>query len=377
VTHQLAQALALTIDSIPGKSSFIASSQTNTSSAGPKSVVSSLSADGNNLVISFPYVDGSIDKVDYKIDQGKFNLIVIPRPGFDRITQQDLSYSYSGGTADCIIVLGCDQLSAIGALFTQNQALFDSVPVIINIDNHEANQNFGNINIVSPVSLLELVYQTITSLIPSLTPAIATQLYAALNTSTQQLTSTTTTPEHFELAAALMRAGATRSTPTAARPNQRPTTPSPAGARPTNPSRPPTRTPSTPPTPPVRPTTPPSTGVRPTTPVKSPHLTSRQPYRPSTQKAQSPPPPAKHTPAPVTAPTRHEQPSHHEQAIKPPKNWLETLPISDDTSAPTDIEGTKETGSGMHTDQPIRHDDETQTPADWLKPKIMKGSGLI
>ena len=36
-------------------------------------------AGGNNLVVSMPYKDGSIEKVSYHIDGNKFNLVIEPR----------------------------------------------------------------------------------------------------------------------------------------------------------------------------------------------------------------------------------------------------------------------------------------------------------
>ena len=44
-------------------------------------IQSTFTTKGDNLVISFPYTDGSIDKVDYNIQGETFNLIVTPQIG--------------------------------------------------------------------------------------------------------------------------------------------------------------------------------------------------------------------------------------------------------------------------------------------------------
>jgi len=48
-------------------------------------IQSTLGTGGSNLVISFPYSDGSVDKVDYNIQNNQFNLIVIPQSGQSKL----------------------------------------------------------------------------------------------------------------------------------------------------------------------------------------------------------------------------------------------------------------------------------------------------
>lgn len=333
-------------------------------------ISSTLSASGDNLVISFPYVDGSIDKVDYKIDQGRFNLIVIPRPGFEKVTPDQISFDQSGGVTDCLIVLGCPTLNALGDLFTQNQALLDSVPVIVNIDTHTNNQNFGNINIVMPenISLAELVYKTLQNIHFALDPTTATQLYAAISIGTQNLTSATTTPETYEAIAALIRAGAVRPTPPQppARMTQVQTRPS---ARTQNAQRPAIST---------------QNAVRPTTSVKQHAATAPRPASPpnprpvQSTKPQSTPASKPSNPSRQSTSTSRPESAPREQSptIHAPKSWLESIPT--DAPAPTsDAEGTQEMTSGIMDGLNQANEQNTQTPADWLKPKIMKGGGLV
>lgn len=370
-----AEALATAIlTNSQGKSVSIAASGTIPQSPLiTRPISSTLSAGGDNLVISFPYVDGSIDKVDYKIDQGRFNLIVIPRPGFEKVTPDQISFDYGGGVNDCLIVLGCPTLNALGDLFTQNQALLDSVPVIVNIDTHADNQNFGNINIVMSenISLSELVYKTLQSANFALDPTAATQLYAAISIGTQNLTAPTATPETYEAIAALIRAGAVRPTPP--QPQARMSSPAP--------TRPATRTQnmSQRPATPVQNAPRPASAIKQQQPAQKPRPAGPQNSRPA-QGAKPQQAPATRPPNPPrqSAGTSRPESAPREQspAIHAPKNWLESIPA--DAPAPVhDAEGTQETTSGIMDGLNQANEQNTQTPADWLKPKIMKGGGLV
>ncbi len=369
-----AEALATAIlTNSQGKSVSIAASGTIPQSPLiTRPISGALAAGGDNLVISFPYVDGSIDKVDYKIDQGKFNLIVIPRPGFEKVTSDQISFDYGGGVTDCLIVLGCATLDALGDLFTQNQALLDSVPVIINIDMHADNQNFGNINIVAPgdISLAELTYKTLVSMNFALDPTAATQLYAAISIGTQNLTSAAVTPETFEAIASLIRAGAVRQAPP--QPQARMNQPARPAARPQQMSPRPTASIQNP----ARQ----NTGVRPQQATPAP--------RPANQGTQRPMQHAKSQPASVAKPTnvqrqasgasRPESGSREQSpAIHAPKNWMENIPAETTPAEAKDIEGTREKTSGIMDGLNPAQEQNIQTPADWLKPKIMKGGGLV
>src|SRR3972149_6840591 len=48
-----------------------------------------IGAGGDSLMVSFPYTDGAIDKVDYNIQGESFNLVITPRPGFAKLDPSD------------------------------------------------------------------------------------------------------------------------------------------------------------------------------------------------------------------------------------------------------------------------------------------------
>lgn len=174
----------------------------------------SLTTGGNSLVISFPYTNGAIDKVDYNIKGDRFNLIIIPRSESYRLNPQEVKYSYTGGEIDYIIVIDCQNLKAIGPLYEENTAQFQGKD-IINIDRHLTNANFGTINLVDKKisSTSQLVLQIIQSLRIEIDKEIATNLYTGILAATNNFSSYSVGPETLEDAALLLKKGAIKKRP--------------------------------------------------------------------------------------------------------------------------------------------------------------------
>lgn len=164
---------------------------------------------GDNLVVSLPYVEGSIDKVDYNIEGDHFNLIVTPRAGFPKFTQDQVKFSYSGGIANFIIAIDCPTLNSLGTLYTENKTQFQGRE-IINIDRHLTNANFGSINLVDKTasSVSELILELLKSLNIEFDRDIATNLYAGIAAATNNFTSYSVNAKTFENAAFLLKKGA-------------------------------------------------------------------------------------------------------------------------------------------------------------------------
>src|SRR3989338_1600110 len=164
---------------------------------------------GRNLVISFPYQEGSIEKVSYNIENDKFNLVIEPREGFPTITQEMMKYSSSGGNIDAIVTVGCSQLEELWNLYSNNQDLYNGKQ-IINLDNASNNNNFAKINIVdtSAISISELMNDFINQLGLNMEPDIATNLLAGLTSATDNFSSGEVTASTFETAANLLKQGA-------------------------------------------------------------------------------------------------------------------------------------------------------------------------
>ena len=168
-----------------------------------------IGASGDSLMISFPYSDGSIDKVDYNIQGENFNLIVTPRAGFPKLNPDRVSFSYTGGIVDFIIVIDSPTLNSLGEIYTENQSHFTGRD-IINIDRHLTNAYFGTVNYVNKTisSISELVLVLIQNIKIEIDRDIATNLYAGVAAATNNFTSYSTNADTFENIAALMRMGA-------------------------------------------------------------------------------------------------------------------------------------------------------------------------
>lgn len=166
---------------------------------------------GKNLVISFPYQEGSIEKVSYNIENGAFNLIIEPREGYPLITPENIQYSYSGGNIDLIFTIGVTRLAELDTLYQNNQALFHNSSVV-NLDSHSHNQRFGRVNLVDPTvsSLSELTVALLSQLGLEFDPDIALNLLAGITNGSQNFTSGQTTADTFEAAAICLRFGGKR-----------------------------------------------------------------------------------------------------------------------------------------------------------------------
>lgn len=82
--------------------------------------------------------------------------------------------------------------------------------IVINIDHHVSNNNFGNINWVDPdkAATGEMIYELIKLLNVEITPDIATCLYTAISTDTGSFIYSNTTAYTHQIAAEMLRYGA-------------------------------------------------------------------------------------------------------------------------------------------------------------------------
>lgn len=176
---------------------------------GVDKVTNSLSTGGKNLIVSFPYVEGSIEKVSYNVENETFNLVIEPREGYPSITPDKLNYSFGGGSFDTIVTVGVSNLADLDALYSQNQALFSEKP-IINIDTNPANSRFGRTHFIeqNTATLSEVVLGILQSSGMRLDGDIATNLLAGITSGSNNFSSPKSNFTTFEAAAICMRSGA-------------------------------------------------------------------------------------------------------------------------------------------------------------------------
>jgi nanoRNase/pAp phosphatase (c-di-AMP/oligoRNAs hydrolase) len=172
-------------------------------------IQNTVGSNGDNLVVSFPYTDGSIDKVDYNIQGNLFNLVITPRQGHQKLDPSQVNYSYSGGSLDFIITIDTPTLQNLDTIYTENQQLFQGKE-IINVDRHLTNGFYGTVNLVQKTasSISELVLPILQQLKIEMDKDIATNLYMGIATATNNFTSYSVNAETFETVAALLRNGA-------------------------------------------------------------------------------------------------------------------------------------------------------------------------
>lgn len=107
---------------------------------------------------------------------------------------------------DLVFVVECPSLGRIGCV----QKLLRPETVIVNIDHHPSNQNFGKINWLDTkaAAVGEMVYDFLAALRFKITPPVAQAIYTAILTDTGRFRYPATTPQTLEIAARLMKLGA-------------------------------------------------------------------------------------------------------------------------------------------------------------------------
>jgi len=107
---------------------------------------------------------------------------------------------------DLLIVLDC------GASYMTNfpNLLTDKAQVVVNIDHHASNDNFGTINIVEPksASATLILYKILKDIGAEITPEMATCLLTGIYNDTGSFMHSNTSLEVYEVAADLMKSGA-------------------------------------------------------------------------------------------------------------------------------------------------------------------------
>lgn len=136
-----------------------------------------------NLVISFDYVDGMVEKVSYNVEGDRFSLVLSGKEA--TIDPSQIAFSQNSGDFDLIIILDTPKLSYLGKLLEVEKKLHDQVSVL-NIDRHANNELFGTYNLVveNTVSTSELVLDIIQGLGMPLNEEIADLVLKGLKAAT-------------------------------------------------------------------------------------------------------------------------------------------------------------------------------------------------
>lgn len=152
---------------------------------------------GNNLVVSFPYSEGAIDKVSYQIENDMFNLLITPQPGAVKLDSSKVKFNYSGSEFDSIITINMFDKQKLGNIYFQNISKFEGREMI----NIKPNQG-------------SLLYETIFDLIKKfnfeIDKDISIYLYNGILFETSSFSKSNISADVFEMCAFLMRNGASK-----------------------------------------------------------------------------------------------------------------------------------------------------------------------
>ena len=155
--------------------------------------------EGKNLVISFDYIEDSVEKVSYNIENNKFNLVIQPKEGYPPLSPQKVQYSYAGANADLFLVIGTDSLEELGEIYQANKKALDEGRVIgFDVQSFQSS------------GWCELVANLIKNLDFPINEDIATNLLAGIEKETNGFSPEKSGPESFEAAAFCLRAGGQR-----------------------------------------------------------------------------------------------------------------------------------------------------------------------
>lgn len=165
--------------------------------------------DAGDLVVSFPYKEGEIEKVSYTLENNFLNIIVKSSEQGLSFNEQEVRYSRGSGSIDLLIVVGTATLDQIGNVIDSQKLANIS---IINVDNDPNNQKFGDIVLVSPQasSVSELVADIVLTLGFQLEQDSSQNLLSGIMTATNNFQDPRTSSLAFEVSSFLMKRGAMR-----------------------------------------------------------------------------------------------------------------------------------------------------------------------
>lgn len=179
---------------------------------GINKVQKDLNTTGSDLIVSFPYKEGEIEKVSYTLENGYLNIVVKAGESGLSFEENEIKYKRGGKNPKVIFAVGIPKISDLENIL--GQELLKNVSVI-NIDNKSENQGFGDVVLVSPSfsSISEEVAYIISSLRWPMNADIAQNLLSGIIFATDNFQSQKTSAVAFEMSAVLMKNGAVRKTP--------------------------------------------------------------------------------------------------------------------------------------------------------------------
>lgn len=181
-----------------------------------KSLSAGAAGKGGNLTVSFPYKDGEIEKVSYTQEDGFLNILVQAGQNGLSFSQNDVKFTQSGSNVSgamptLLFTIGVASLSEISSVVNSTDL---QNMTVVNIDNKPNNGKYGDVVVVSPrfSSVSEQVADFLTLLEPQieLDKDTSQNLFDGISFATKDYTAPNTSYLAFEMAGILMKKGATR-----------------------------------------------------------------------------------------------------------------------------------------------------------------------
>ena len=160
-----------------------------------------------NLVMRFAgYKASDIEKVSYDVENGEFRLTVVPKTGFTSPKKEQIELSYSGISADTVVLIGGASVVHFPAL---SQEL--SGAKIVHIGTRGLSGEGAVLSFARPASSVsELVAQLLQEAGLAIDADIATDLLMGIEEGSRDYKGQDVTAETFETTATLLRAGGRR-----------------------------------------------------------------------------------------------------------------------------------------------------------------------
>lgn len=162
-----------------------------------------------NLNISFENFEaGGIEKVSYDIDNGKFNLKVVPKPGYSAPAPEQVKIEYAGAAAEAVIVVKVEKKQDLGK-FAENEDFFLNTQTVL-VSNLPSQGFQSPIEVVDPraTSCSEVVFQIVENWGWQIDADLAGNLFMGLRAGTNNFQNGNVSSETFAIASKLMRSGA-------------------------------------------------------------------------------------------------------------------------------------------------------------------------
>lgn len=150
----------------------------------------------------------NISDVRTEKEGDEFRIFITPEKG--SIDPRDFSFVPAKFKFDLLVIFGSPDKDSIGKIYEESPDIFYEVP-IVNIDNRNNNENFGQINLVNIAasSVSEILAENLERIDEgAIDEKIASCLLAGIISATESFQRKNTTPKSLQLSAKLMEKGA-------------------------------------------------------------------------------------------------------------------------------------------------------------------------